>query len=305
MVSYSSWNGEKMHSNKYLLTDVLKNEMGFKGFLVSDWAAIDQLSPDYKADVEKSINAGLDMVMIPFGPGEKNNYGEFITDLKDLVATGKVSPERIDDAVRRILTVKYQMGLFENKTTDPALTAAIGSPQHREVARECVRESLVLLKNSNNVLPLKKNLKHIIVVGQAADDLGMQCGGWTIDWQGKTGNVTTGGTTLLAAIKKTVSAGTEVTYSPDGSDLKPADVIIVAIGEQPYAEFKGDRQDLNLSAADTALIAKARAANSRVVALLYSGRPLILNSALDQTRRLRRRLASGHGRRRHDRCALR
>ncbi len=283
MVSYSSWNGEKMHSNKYLLTDVLKNEMGFKGFLVSDWAAIDQLSPDYKADVEKSINAGLDMVMIPFGPGEKNNYGEFITDLKDLVATGKVSPERIDDAVRRILTVKELMGLFENKTTDPALTAAIGSPQHREVARECVRESLVLLKNSNNLLPLKKNLKHIVVVGKAADDLGMQCGGWTIDWQGKPGNVTTGGTTLLAAIKKTVSAGTEVTYSPDGSDLKPADVIIVAIGEQPYAEFKGDRQDLNLSAADTALIAKARAANSRVVALLYSGRPLILNSALDQS----------------------
>jgi beta-glucosidase len=283
MVSYSSWNGEKMHSNKYLLTDVLKNEMGFKGFLVSDWAAIDQLSSDYKEDVEKSINAGLDMVMIPFGPGDKNNYSEFIADLKDLVATGKVSQERIDDAVRRILTVKYQMGLFENQTTDPALTAAIGSPQHREVARECVRESLVLLKNSNNLLPLKKNLKHIAVVGKAADDLGMQCGGWTIDWQGKLGNVTTGGTTLLAAIKKAVSADTEVTYSPDGNDLKPADVIIVAVGEEPYAEFKGDRQDLNLPPTDAALIAKAKATNSRVVTLLYSGRPLVLNSALDQS----------------------
>jgi beta-glucosidase len=285
MVSYSSWNGEKMHGNKHLLTDVLKDEMGFKGFLVSDWAAIDQLSPDYKADVEESINAGLDMVMVPFGPGEKNNYREFIADLKDLVAVGKVSQERIDDAVRRILTVKYQIGLFanENQPTDPALTAAIGSPQHREVARECVRESLVLLKNSNNLLPLKKNLKHIVVVGQAADDLGMQCGGWTIDWQGKTGNVTTGGTTLLAAIKKAVSAETEVIYSPEGSDLQPADVIIVAIGEQPYAEFKGDRDDLNLPAADAALIAKAKATNSRVVALLYSGRPLILNSALDQS----------------------
>src|SRR6185312_3310040 len=268
MVSYSSWNGEKMHGNKHLLTDVLKNEMGFKGFLVSDWAAIDQLSSNYKDDVEKSINAGLDMVMIPFGPGEKNNYREFIADLKDLVATGKVSQERIDDAVRRILRVKFQMGLFDNPNPDPALTAAIGSPQHREVARECVRESLVLLKNANNVLPLKKNLKHIVVVGQAADDLGIQCGGWTIDWQGKTGNVTTGGTTLLAAIKKAVSADTEVTYSPDGSDLKPADVIIVAVGEQPYAEFKGDRADLNLPAADAALIAKAKATNSRVVALL-------------------------------------
>ena len=283
MVSYSSWNGAKMHGNKHLLTDVLKNEMGFKGVLVSDWAAIDQLSPDYKADVEQSINAGLDMVMVPFGPGEKNNYIEFITDLKDLVATGKISQDRIDDAVRRILAVKYQMGLFQNQKTDPALTAAIGSPQHREVARECVRESLVLLKNSNNILPLKKNLKHIVVVGQAADDLGMQCGGWTIDWQGKPGNVTTGGTTLLAAIKKAVSADTAVSYSPDGSDLKPADVIIVAVGEQPYAEFKGDREDLNLPAADVALITKAKATNSRVVTLLYSGRPLVLNSALDQS----------------------
>ena len=283
MISYSSWNGEKMHGNKHLLTEVLKNEMGFKGFLVSDWAAIDQLSQDYKNDIETSINAGLDMVMIPFGPGEKNNYHEFIADLKDLVASGKVSQERIDDATRRILRVKFQMGLFTNPNPDPALTAAIGSPQHRAVARECVRESLVLLKNSNNVLPLKKNLKHIAIVGKAADDLGMQCGGWTIDWQGKPGNVTSGGTTLLAAIKKAVSAETEVSYSPDGSDLKSADVVIVAIGEEPYAEFKGDRQELNLSPADAALIAKAKAANSHVVTLLYSGRPLVLNSALDQT----------------------
>src|SRR5882724_3479248 len=161
MISYSSWNGQKMHGNKHLLTDVLKNEMGFQGFLVSDWAAIDQLSPDYKNNIETSINAGLDMIMIPFGPGEKNNYKEFIADLKDLVATGKVSEQRIDDAVRRILRVKFQMGLFDNPNPDPALTAAIGSPQHREVARLCVRESLVLLKNADNVLPLKKNLKHI------------------------------------------------------------------------------------------------------------------------------------------------
>ena len=283
MISYSSWNGEKMHGNKHLLTDVLKNEMGFKGFLVSDWAAIDQLSPDYKSDIETSINAGLDMIMIPYGPGEKNNYQEFIADLKDLVASGKVSQERIDDAVRRILRVKFQMGLFDNPDPNPALTAAIGSPQHREVARQCVSESLVLLKNSDNVLPLKKNLKHVTVVGKAADDIGMQCGGWTIDWQGKPGNVTTGGTTLLAAIKKTVSAQTEVSYSPDGSDLKSSDVVIVVVGEQPYAEFKGDRQDLNLAPEDAALISKAKAANAHVVTLLYSGRPLILGSALAET----------------------
>ena len=276
MVSYSSWNGEKMHGNKHLLTDVLKNEMGFQGFLVSDWAAIDQLSPDYKNDVETSINAGLDMIMIPYGPTEKNNYQDFIADLKDLIATGKVSQARIDDAVRRILRVKFEMGLFENAATDPALTAAIGSPQHRQVARECVSESLVLLKNSDQALPLKKNLKRIAVAGKAADDIGLQCGGWTIDWQGKTGNVTTGGTTLLAAIKKTVNAGTEVIYSADGSGLGSPDVVIVTVGEQPYAEFKGDRQDLTLAPEDTALIAKAKATGAPVVTLLYSGRPLVL-----------------------------
>lgn len=286
MVSYNSWNGQKMHGNKHLLTDILKNEMGFQGFLVSDWAAIDQLSPDYKNDIETSINAGLDMVMIPYGPGDKNsknNYRAFITDLKDLVATGKVSQDRIDDAVRRILRVKYEMGLFKNTSVDPALTAAIGSPEHREVARKCVGESLVVLKNANHILPLKKDLKHITVIGKGANDIGMQCGGWTIDWQGKTGEVTPGGTTLLAAIKKTVGAGTEVNYSADGSDLKTPDVIIAVVGEEPYAEFKGDRKDLNLAPADSALIAKAKEANVPIVTLLYSGRPLVLGSALDQS----------------------
>lgn len=286
MVSYNSWNGQKMHGNKHLLTDVLKDEMGFQGFLVSDWAAIDQLSPDYKRDIETSINAGLDMVMIPYGPGDKtskNNYRKFITDLKGLVATGKVSQDRIDDAVRRILRVKYEMDLFDKTSVDPALTAAIGSPEHREVARQCVRESLVVLKNANHLLPLKKDLKHITVIGKGADDIGMQCGGWTITWQGTNGEVTPGGTTLLAAIKKSVGSGTEVDYSPDGSELKSPDVIIAVVGEEPYAEFKGDRQDLNLASADTALIAKAKAANVPVVTLLYSGRPLVLGLAFEQS----------------------
>src|SRR5208282_3147678 len=128
-----------------LLTEVLKGELGFKGFLISDWAAIDQLSPDYKADVAASINAGLDMVMVPFGPGKPNNYMEFIQDLKDLVNEGTVPQARIDDAVTRILRIKFQMGLFDKTGPDPALTAAIGSAAHREVARQCVRQSLVLL----------------------------------------------------------------------------------------------------------------------------------------------------------------
>jgi beta-glucosidase len=280
MVSYSSWNGEKMHGNKYLLTDVLKGELGFKGFLVSDWAAIDQISTDYKTDVETSINAGLDMVMIPYGPGHPDNYMEFIQDLKDLVAEGKVPQSRIDDAVRRILRIKLLMNLSENTTTDPKLTAAIGSPEHRQVARECVRESLVLLKNENHVLPLSKLIKHLVVIGEAADDLGVQCGGWTIDWQGRKGEVTHGGTTILSAIRQTVSPETKVTFSPDGSDIQGADAIIVVTGEMPYAEMKGDRRDLRLPAENLALVAKAKAAGVPAVTILISGRPLILDSAL-------------------------
>jgi len=280
MVSYSSWNGLKMHANQYLLTDVLKGELGFQGFLVSDWAAIDQISSDYKKDVEQSINAGLDMVMIPRGAGKTNNYVEFITDLKALLAEGKVSQARIDDAVRRILRIKFQMGLFENNSTDPKLTAVVGSPEHRAVARECVRKSLVLLKNGNHILPLSKKINHLVVVGEAADDLGIQCGGWTIDWQGRRGNVTHGGTTLLAAICQTVSPGTQVTFSPDASDLKGAVAILAVVGEPPYAEYKGDSKDLNLPAVDAALIAKAKVAGVPVVTILLSGRPLVLNSAL-------------------------
>ena len=283
MVSFNSWNGVKMHGNKYLLTDVLKGEMGFKGFLISDWAAIDQLGPNYKNDIEQSINAGLDMIMIPAGPGEGHNYAEFIADLKDLVAAGKVPQARIDDAVRRILSVKFQMGVFENPWTDSSLTAKIGSPEHRAVARECVRESLVVLRNENKTLPLSKNIKHLAVVGQAANDLGMQCGGWTIDWQGKIGNVTSGGTTLLAAIRQVISKETKVTFSPDAKNLAGADAVVVVVGELPYAEMKGDRTDLSLAAADVALIEKAKSTGAPVITVLYSGRPLVLGKSLESS----------------------
>ena len=278
MVSYSSWNGLKMHANKHLLTDVLKGQLGFKGFLVSDWAAIDQISPDYKTDVETSIDAGLDMVMIPNGPDKTNNYVEFITDLKELVSDGEVSQARIDDAVSRILRIKFQMGLFENPWTDPALTAGIGSSEHRRVARECVRQSLVLLKNKHHTLPLSKNLNHIFVVGKAADNLGMQCGGWTVSWQGS-GRLTRG-TTVLQAIRDSVSPNTQVTFSADGSDIHDADAVIVVVGERPYAEGLGDRTNLDLSATDAALIDKAKASGARVTTILFSGRPMILGKSL-------------------------
>jgi beta-glucosidase len=286
MVSYSSWNGKKMSDNKYLLTDVLKGELGFRGFLVSDWAAIDQISPNYKNDIEAAINAGLDMIMIPNGSGKPNNYLEFITDLRELVAGGRVSRARIDDAVRRILRIKFEMGLFENPYTDPALTAQVGSAAHREVARQCVRESLVLLKNDNKTIPLEKNLKHVVVVGAAADDLGIQCGGWTISWQGQPGNITHGGTTILTAIRNTMAPGMTVTFSPDGNDMKDADAVVVVVGEPPYAEGKGDRSDLHLSPADLALVEKAKSAGAPVVTVLLSGRPLILGSAMDASNAL-------------------
>jgi beta-glucosidase len=281
MVSFSSWNGEKLHGHKRLLTDVLKGELGFNGLVVSDWAAIDQLPHDYKGSIAASINAGLDMAMVPNGPGQANSYIDFITKLTELVNEGKVPMARIDDAVRRILRVKLEAGVFTAKPVDPALTAAIGSPAHREVARECVRQSLVLLKNERPALPLAKNTKRILVVGTAADDLGVQCGGWTISWQGTTGKVTPGGTTILEAIRKSVSAETKVSYSADGASLEAADAVVVVVGEKPYAEMMGDRKDLHLAAEDVALIKQAKQAGVPLVTVLLSGRPLILGEALD------------------------
>ena len=284
MVSYSSWNGVKMHGNKYLLTDVLKGELGFKGFLVSDWAAIDQLGDDYKKDVEQSINAGLDMIMLPNAPGQKNNYVDFINALKELVNKNKVPMSRIDDAVSRILKVKYELGLFEHPLTDRALTAKVGSAEHRKVARDAVRQSLVLLKNDNKVLPLSKKIKHIHVAGKSADDIGNQCGGWTIIWQGKSGNVISGGTTILHAIKNTVSKDTKVTYSLDGSGAEGADVCILVIGEKPYAEMFGDKDDLSLDKEDLDAIAKVKSSGVPIVTLLVSGRPMLIEPALNESK---------------------
>ncbi|HEX5218049.1 MAG TPA: glycoside hydrolase family 3 N-terminal domain-containing protein [Verrucomicrobiae bacterium] len=282
MASFNSWKGKKLHGHKHLLTDVLKGELGFKGFIVSDWAAIDQLPTDYKGDIEASINAGLDMVMIPNPPDQPNNYVEFITKLTQLVNEGRVPMARIDDAVRRILRAKIETGVFEPQSVD-ALTAAIGSEAHRKVARECVRQSLVLLKNERSALPLSRNAKRVVVVGKAADDLGMQCGGWTISWQGATGKVTSGGTTILEAIRRSVGNHSTVTHSTDGAGIQSADMVVVVIGEIPYAEGKGDRKDLSLPAADVALVKKAKQSGAPVVTILLSGRPLVLGEALDSS----------------------
>jgi len=274
MASYSSWNGIKCHGNKYLITTLLKGELGFEGFVVSDWAAIDQLPGDYRSDIKTAINAGIDMVMVP------DKYEEFISNLIDLVEKGDVSQSRIDDAVRRILRVKFKLGLFENPFSNRDLLPKIGCEEHRMIARQCVRESLVLLKNKNNILPLPKNLKRIHVSGKNADDIGNQCGGWTITWQGSSGNITDG-TTILQGIKKAVSSETKVTYSFDGSGAEGADVAIAVLGERPYAEMKGDRQDLSLDSDDLRTLENLRKANVPTVVILITGRPLIITEQLD------------------------
>lgn len=273
MVSYSSINGQKMHGSKYWITDVLKEELGFKGFVVSDWQGIDQLPGDYKSDIQNSINAGIDMVMVP------NNYKDFIQYLIELVNENRVSIERIDDAVRRILTVKFELGLFEKQFTNRSFTSTVGSSANREIARKCVRESLVLLKNQNNFLPLSKSINHILVAGKNGLDIGNQCGGWTISWQGSSGDITTG-TTVYQGIKNAVPSSTTVSYSFNGSSTQGADVAVVVVGETPYAEGNGDRNDLSLSSEDITTINNIKNAGIPYVIILISGRPMIITNEL-------------------------
>jgi beta-glucosidase len=258
-----------MHGNRYLLTDVLKGELAFPGFVVSDWGGIDQLSGDYASDVETAINAGIDMVMVP------GRYPEFVSTLKSLVQQGRVPQSRIDDAVLRILRKKVEAGLFDKPYADRSLLAQVGSDAHRQVAREAVRQSLVLLENDAGVLPLSKMARRIHVAGRNADDLGNQCGGWTITWQGSSGPITTG-TTILQAIRAAVLGGAEVTYSRDGSGAAGAEAGVVVIGETPYAEGIGDRSLLSLAAEDVAAVRAVKAARVPTVVVLVSGRPLIL-----------------------------
>lgn len=299
MPSYSSWNGEKCSGSKYLLTDILKKELGFEGFVISDYNAIDQLIPmtaeqaaensnnasgqvksdNYKKCIEISINAGMDMVMVT------DHYKQFITQLQELVNEGKIPMSRIDDAVTRILRAKFALGMMDE---DAALMANtdlqkhFGSSEHREVAREAVRQSLVLLKNEGKTLPLSRDeAKHIHISGRGADDLGMQCGGWTIDWQGKPGEITPGGTTILQALRDTVGENCTVSTEADGSGISGADAAIIVVGEMPYAEMEGDLRQLSLSAEDIAAVSNAKAAGVPVVVVVLSGRPIILDSIIE------------------------
>ncbi|KAM5584867.1 hypothetical protein ABKV19_004303 [Rosa sericea] len=246
MVSYSSLNGTKMHANHKLVTQFLKNTLKFRGFVISDWQGIDKLThpvhSDYPKSVLAGIQAGIDMVMVPF------NHTEFIGILTNHVNNKLVPMSRIDDAVRRILRVKFTMGLFENPLADESFVDQLGSQAHRDLAREAVRKSLVLLKNGDNadtpVLPLPKKAPRILVAGTHANNLGYQCGGWSVTWQGVSGNNYTSGATILSAITAAVDPSTEIIFSESpGADFVTENnfsYAIVVVGELPYAETNGD-----------------------------------------------------------------
>jgi beta-glucosidase len=277
MISFSSWNGTKMHAEKYLITDVLKSELAFAGFVVSDWAGVDQIDRDCYTAFVTAINAGVDMNMVPC------DYNRFITAMEKAVEKGDISEARIDDAVRRILTVKFNLGLFEYPYGHDELLELVGSDAHRALAREAVGKSLVLLKNDGDLLPLSTESDLIYVGGQAADDIGIQSGGWTIEWQGKPGDITPG-TTILEAIQNTVSSDTEVIYSPDGEfdgAEGTAPVCIAAVGERPYAEGLGDDPDLLLSKPDLKTVSAMRDVCDKLVVILVTGRPLIITDEID------------------------
>lgn len=270
MVSYSSWQGLKMHAHHYLLTEVLKGELGFEGFIVSDWEGVQQVDPDFDTAVVKSVNAGVDMVMVPF------EYERFIGSLTKAVEQGQVKPERIDDAVHRILTAKYALGLFEQPQTDPKLLDKVGCAEHRAIAREAAAKSAVLLKNEGGVLPLRANAD-VLVAGPAANDIGLQCGGWTITWMGGAGP-TTPGTTILAGLQAV--GGRSFQYDADGTGDSHHEIGLVFLSEEPYAEGMGDRTVLQLSDEHLALLGRVKARCQKLVVVLLSGRPLVITEQI-------------------------
>jgi len=284
MASFNSWHGKKNHGNKYLLTDVLKDRMGFDGFVVGDWNGHGQVKGCTNESCPQAVNAGLDIFMVPTNAW-KPLYENTIAQVK----SGVIAQSRIDDAVKRILRVKIRAGLFEKPS--PAnrkfsgKTALIGSKAHRDIARQAVRESLVLLKNKA-ILPLSLD-QHILVTGDGADNIGKQAGGWSITWQG-TGNKNAdfpGATSIYAGIKAAVEQSSgSVELSNDASFKQKPDVAIVVFGEDPYAEGNGDIDNLDFQRGDKkalALLKSLKAQNIPVVSLFISGRPLWVNAELN------------------------
>lgn len=291
MISYNSVNGLKCHESKHLVREVLKEQLGFTGLVVSDYNAIQQLSgATYKEQIRQGVEAGVDLFM------EVYAWEDFMKQLKALVEEGTISQEMIDDAVRRILRVKFEAGLFEEEIggeTEQALLASVGSEEHREVAREAVRKSLVLLKNETvgdkTAIEKLKDSTNIRMIGKKAYDMGTQCGGWTITWQGSTGNITTG-TTIIDGIAQQVMPEKAISHDVKGEVLPENDAIIAVIGENPYAETDGDRtaEGLTVTADDKQMLENLRASletNGKedvpVVAIVVAGRPINITEYMD------------------------
>lgn len=269
MVSFNSVRGRKVHGNRELVTGVLREELGFGGIVLSDWEGHRELAGSLSRQAAAAVNAGIDMLMEP------THWQDLLRALGEAVEAGDIPLERIDDAVSRILAVKCEMGLLDDDTAEPRHGESIGGPEHRALAREAVQRSMVLLQNERSVLPLDKGAR-ILVAGRAADDLARQCGGWTLGWQGDGSRAT--GTTILQAIREAGDPA-RVTHSADGSGGAGHDVALVVVGEEPYAEWKGDRADLALGPEDRDAIATAASSGIPVAVVLLSGRPLIIDPA--------------------------
>lgn len=283
MASFSSWHGIKMTGNRALLTDVLKGQMGFQGFVVSDWNAHGQIPGCTNIDCAAAFNAGIDMFMAP--DSWKGLYESTLAHARD----GTISQERLDDAVRRILRVKIQSGIFEKglPSSRPLAgdTSILGSEEHRRIARQAVRESLVLLKNDDQLLPLDTE-QTVLVIGDGANSIAKAAGGWTLSWQGGTysNEVFPNGQTILDGIRETVSAGGgRVIFDEDGAGNAQADIVIAVYGEDPYAEFQGDRAHLDFepNGFDTEQLAAFQDQNIPVISVFLSGRPMWVNPELN------------------------
>jgi len=277
MVGLNTWGEKRMVLQKELLTDILKTELGFKGFLVSDWYGVHEGRKNTFIATVQAINAGVDMVMLPF------DYKTFARDLKWANRLGLVSDERINDAVGRILYAKFALGLFDTQRNS-LVSATIPNNTHQSLARAAVAESLVLLKNESALLPLSPQTPHILVAGSAADNIGRQMGAWTIEWQGIDGNWPTEAISILEGIKARVSTKTKVEYNEQGvfaAHSEKAAVGIVVVGEKPYAEGWGDTEYPILSHEDLLAIKNVQAAAEKVIVVIVSGRPLLITDEID------------------------
>lgn len=286
MASFNSWNGDKIHGNKTLLTDVLKDRLGFDGFVISDWDGVGQVAGCTIESCPQAVNAGVDMIMVP------QEWKKLLENTLAQVKSGVIPMSRVDDAVTRILRVKIRSGLFEKGVPSSRAFAGkgelIGSPAHRAVARDAVRKSLVLLKNKAGILPLKAN-QHVLITGDGADNIGKQNGGWTITWQG-TENLNSdfpGATSIYKGLKDAVEGiGGSVELSSDDKWVKTPDVAVVVFGEEPYAEGVGDISALTYqpgAKSDLKLLQSLKSKGIPVVAVFLTGRPLWMNAEINSS----------------------